>query len=74
MLYLVFVQFGKYYAWIGLIICYGAAAETWGHKLITHFPCLFAVIIIRAVTIATEDIARATAAKRIHTRYPTNTN
>ncbi len=78
--YLVFVQFGKYYAWIGLIISYGgliisngAAAEKWT-RTVTHSIYLGTVISWPAVTIATEDIARATVAKRIHTRYPTNTN
>jgi hypothetical protein len=74
MLYLVFVQFGKYYAWIGLIISYGAAAEHIRSGDRAHILSLFAVVIIHAVTIATGDIARATAAKRIHNRYPTNTN
>jgi hypothetical protein len=59
-----------YFSIIGLIISYGAATTT----ITTITPCFFTVIIINAVTIATEDIAEATIASRIHTRYQTNTN
>ena len=71
MLYLVFVQFGKFQTWIGLIVSYGAATTT---TRTTITPRFFTGPIRNAVTIATEDIAEATAASRIHARYQTNAN